>query len=222
MLLVFNLPCQLFRKELSSDTKMNQIYIYLDNRTLPKKVPSLFTHVFSKVKKKRSVGCCFDSKIEERGEKKEGEEEEEENEKRRIDCLSTWKVDLYFRRRRRKRDIFLTLLSPPCPLPCMWCGVWGRTFHRVVTVTCVPLPLSCFCDNLPLPLGMKIRKFETLSRGFSLWIHGITTRCVSACCGYIVFVKMRSSSKLGSLWFDIVAAWWWSKTLFEWWWWWWW
>lgn len=52
--------------------------------------------------------------------------------------------------------------------------------------------------------------------------HGITTRCVSACCGYIVFVKMRSSSKLGSLWFDIVAAWWWSKSLFEWWWWWWW
>lgn len=66
---------------------MNQIYIYLDNRTLPKKVPPLFTHSFSKVKNKKKEWRCFDSKKEERG--KEEEEEEEESEKRRIDCLST-------------------------------------------------------------------------------------------------------------------------------------
>lgn len=182
---MFNLPFQLFRKEVFSDTKINQIYIYLDNRTLPKKVLPLFTQ-FSKMKKKKKEWCCFETKKEERG--KNEEEEEEENEKRRIDCLSTWKVDLYFRRRRRKRDIFLTLLSPPLstPMHVVWCVREDFPSRRYCNM-CAP-SFVLFLWQSPASAGNENTKIWNAEPRVQFMNHGITTRCVSACCGYIVFV----------------------------------
>lgn len=182
---MFNLPCQLFRKELSSDTKMNQIYRCLQSDSPKKGSITIYTCFFKSEEEKK---CWLLLRFEEWRTRERREEEEEENEKRRIDCLSTWKVDLYFRRRRKKREIFLTLfvhsLSTPMYVVCVREDFPSRRYCNI----CAPFLCPVFCDNLPLPLGMIIRKFKTLSREFSFMNQGITTRCVSACCGYIVFV----------------------------------
>lgn len=102
---------------------MNQIYIYLDNRTLPKKVPSLFTHFFfQKLKKKRSVGCCFDSKNEERG--KEGKKKKRKTKREGLTVFRHEKL-ICISEEEEKREKYFYLFFP-FPVHSHICGVCVR------------------------------------------------------------------------------------------------
>lgn len=103
----------------------------------------------------------------------------------------------------------------------MWC-VWGRTFHRVVTVTCVPFPLSCILWQYPASAGNDNTKiwnaeprvqfyepgnYHTVCVGV-LWVYRVcvnevvieTGPLVVWYCGCVVVVE-------GFIWVVVVVVW---------------